>query len=81
MSYLKAGDLVRSAATQCEMLIIGSADEDAISSEAAATWFCVWERSHLLFEEVFSEDKLILVRQERRRIPRGGALQFPSRDS
>lgn len=77
MSELAAGDLVRIADSEYEMLIIGCADEFPVDSGNASSWFCVWEFEHRLFEEVFSSNSLILVRKERRRIPRGGQLAFP----
>lgn len=81
MSYLSAGDLVRIADSDCEMLIIGCADDVPIDTGSAPSWFCVWEYKHRLFEEVFSDHSLILVRKERRRIPRRGELDFPSNES
>lgn len=71
------GDLVRIAGSDYELLIIGTADDDFFDAPLIPSWFCVWEYEHRLFEEVFSEDNLTLVRKERRRIPRGGELEFP----
>jgi hypothetical protein len=81
MSEIEAGDLVRIADSDYEMLIIGCADDDTEARDFAPSWFCVWEYEHRLYEEVFSEDSLILVRKERRRIPRGGDLTFPCNES
>lgn len=80
MIELGAGDLVRIVETDCEMLIIGSADDDLALSHLCRSWFCVWECDHRLYEEIFLESQLILVRKERRRIPRGGDLIFPRHD-
>jgi hypothetical protein len=80
MSYLEAGDLVRIADSYYQALVIGSADEPPLSPGAVPTWVCVWECDSKLFQEIFSEDSLILVRKERRRIPRGGTLIFPCND-
>lgn len=74
-----AGDVVRRAADGMEMLIIGGADEQAMPAEAA-TFFCVWEHSHYLHEEVVPASELSIVRRERRRIPRGGVLDFPNQE-
>lgn len=81
MDEIEAGDLVRIANTEYEMLIIGCADDDEKVLQLARTWFCVWELEHKLYEEVFAESDLILVRKEQRRIPRGGDLNFPCQDS
>lgn len=66
---MRAGDGV-------EMLIIGTADDQPVRPEAAS-FFCVWEQSHFLHEEVVPARELSIVRRERRRIPRGGMLDFP----
>lgn len=65
------------AADGVEMLIIGTADDQAVRPEAAS-FFCVWEQSHFLHEEVVAARELSIVRRERRRIPRGGLLDFPT---
>lgn len=81
MYLINSGDIVRIADTQCDMMIVGCADDEHAVPGAAPTWFCVWEVDNRLFEKVFSETDLVLVRKERRRIPRGGVLHFPSNDS
>ena len=81
MFRLDAGDLVRVAGVDHEMVIIGCADEDLRLDEFDASWFCVWEAEHYLFEEVFAGRDLILVRKERRRVPRGGNITFPTRQA
>jgi hypothetical protein len=81
MQKLDAGDIVRIADAGYEMLIIGSADEAPADHWLNFTWFCAWEDGHYLFEEIFAERDLILVRRERRRVPRGGNLDFPVRPS
>ena|GEM_PF-3503045 len=65
------------AADGVEMLIIGTADDQPVRPEAAS-FFCVWEQSHFLHEEVVAAGELLIVRRERRRIPRGGLLDFPN---
>lgn len=75
MSAIESGDLVTKKGEQLEMLVIGTADEDL--SIVATVVFCVWERNHFLFEEVCAVDTLELVRKERRRMIRGGDLNFP----
>ena len=72
-----AGDLVRNNETDIEMLVIGSANDDRWEVAAAPSFFCVWERQHFLHEEVVSSENLTLLRVERRRVPRGGILDFP----
>ena len=79
MFRLDAGDTVRLASADYEMVIIGCAEDEPGVGEADASWFCVWEAEHYLFEEVFAGKDLILVRKERRRIPRGGNIDFPVR--
>ena len=76
MSEIESGDLVIQQGEQLEMLVIGTADKDP--SATATTVFCVWERNHLLYEEVYPVANLELVRKERRRMIRGGNLQFPT---
>jgi hypothetical protein len=80
MDKLGPGDLVRIAESECEMLVIGCADEEPDGNNGMSSYFCVWEYQHRLFEEVFPEPVLMLIRKERRRIPRGGEMAFPSRD-
>lgn len=80
MNWITSGDLVRMAGGQCEMMIVGSADDEHAVVGDAPTWFCVWESNHRLFERVYSENELIVIRKERRRIPRGGDMNFPSDD-
>ena len=76
MSEIESGDLVTKRGEELEMLVIGTADEDL--SSTATTVFCVWERNHLLYEEVYAVASLEVVRKERRRMIRGGNLQFPT---
>ncbi|SEO57829.1 hypothetical protein SAMN05428959_11070 [Duganella sp. CF517] len=75
MTGIASGDLVTEKGERLEMLVIGSADEDPYV--AVTTVFCVWERDHMLHEEIFHVDNLALVRKERRRVIRGGNLDFP----
>jgi hypothetical protein len=77
MLNIETGDLVRKIGTDIEMLVIGSADDEYTETSLAPSFFCVWEYEHKLFEEVVSAKDMTLVRQERRRIPRGGVLDFP----
>lgn len=79
MLRLDAGDVVRLAEADYEMVIIGYADDEPQADGAEESWFCVWEAEHQLFEKVFSGRDLILVQKERRRIPRGGKINFPVR--
>lgn len=81
MSCIEPGDLVRIAGSPHEMLIIGSAEDDPIYVGELPAWFCAWDSGGRLLTEVFSENLLVLVRKEQRRIPRGGNLQFPRNDS
>ena len=78
MSEIESGDLVTKKGEQLEMLVIGVADEQ--TSCAGETVFCVWERNHLLYEEVCPVETLEVVRKERRRGIRGGTLDFPDMD-
>ncbi|WP_322534539.1 hypothetical protein SR858_09850 [Duganella zoogloeoides] len=77
MSQLAVGDLVTLEDNECEMLVVGSADEVTQPTCSPSTWFCVWECDHRMFEEVFAEDMLRLLRKERRRIPRPSDAVFP----
>ena len=79
MCGFDAGDVVRLAGADYEMLIIGFADDEPQANENRCSWFCVWESEHYLHEEVFAGKDLILVQKERRRIPRGGNINFPIR--
>ena len=79
MLKLEAGDVVRLAWADDEMVIIGCADDEPQTDAADEFWFCVWEAEHRLFEEVFCGKDLMLVQKERRRIPRGGHISFPVR--
>jgi hypothetical protein len=81
MHELGAGDLVRIANTDYEMLIIGCEDADPDSLGLNSAWHCAWECDGTLFAEVFVARDLILVRKERRRIPRGGQIVFPCRST
>jgi hypothetical protein len=79
MCDLKAGDLVRALDREHEMLAIGRADDGDWAPDDVPALFCVWEEGHLLREEVFAAASLVLIRRERRRVPRGGELHFPCR--
>jgi hypothetical protein len=79
MSYIDAGDIVRVDGLDVDMLVIGRADHDLWETGSLPSVFCVWEHDNVLFEEVVEVALLILVRKERRRIPRGGELVFPLR--
>lgn len=79
MFRLDAGDLVRVAGADFEMVVLGCADDESQVQEVDASWFCAWEAEHTLFAEIFHERELILVRKERRRVPRGGDINFPVR--
>lgn len=81
MDCIEPGDIVRLADTAYRMLVIGCADEVLQPNELQKTWSCVWECENSLYEEIFSGSDLILVRKERRRIPRGGDLQFPHNEN
>jgi hypothetical protein len=81
MVILDAGDIVRITGTDYEMLIIGCAYDNTEENCDLDSWFCVWEVEHRLFEQVFSGKDLVLVRKERRRIPRGGRIHFPIRQA
>jgi hypothetical protein len=80
MEQFQAGDLVKRQPDGQEMLILGPVEENETAwlHKEAASFFCVWEQQHFLHEEVIPAEQLIIVRRERRRIPRGGKLQFPS---
>lgn len=77
MFKIEAGDLVRTHGAADEMLVIGRADDELWEPGRGIAFFCVWEQVHFLHEEVFPEAQLLLIRKERRRIPRGGNLYFP----
>jgi hypothetical protein len=76
MENYSAGDLVKRTSDGPEMLIIGAVDDPSVEPETA-TFFCVWEAQHFLHEEVVPARELSIVRRERRRVPRGGVLDFP----
>lgn len=75
MYEVQSGDLVTKKGEHLEMLVIGKADEDPCAATSAV--FCVWEQDNFLYEEIFPVDSLEVVRKERRRVIRGGALHFP----
>lgn len=77
MLEMDAGDLVRSRGATHDMLVIGRADEPDGEEDPAV--FCVWEQAHFLHQQVFLICDLEMVRKERRRVPRNGCLDFPSR--
>ena len=77
MHDLDAGDLVRANGADFDMLVIGRAD-DGGGCETEPSVFCVWEHTHYLHEKVFAIGDLMLIRKERRRLPRNGYLLFPS---
>lgn len=77
MCKIAAGDLVSTCDSDDEMLVIGRADDNFWEPCTEPAFFCVWEQMNFLREEVFPVSRLKLVRRERRRIPRGGELQFP----
>jgi hypothetical protein len=79
MCDIETGDLVRIDGADIEMLVIGRADHDLWNTGSRPSVFCVWEQHDILFEEVMAVERLVLVRRERRRIPRGGKLVFPCR--
>ena len=81
MFPISTGDLVQHKLRRSQMLVIGSANESADDPLSEALddpdFFCVWEEGQLLHEEVFASSDLILVRKERRRVPRLGILPIP----
>jgi hypothetical protein len=77
MDDVTTGDLVRRLGGGHEMLAIGRADDQDLKPGSVPTMFCAWEEEHELRVEVFPMKELELVRSERRRVPRGGELQFP----
>jgi hypothetical protein len=79
MGDLDAGDLVRANGESFDMLVIGRADDAYWDQTTPPAVFCVWERAHFLHEKVFEMVDLILIRKERRRIVRGGCLNFPTK--
>lgn len=81
MCEINPGDVVRKCDSNCEMLVIGYADEHLDFLREPTATFCVWEVGHLLFEAVILIEQLVLVRRERRRVPRGGVLHFPQATS
>ena len=81
MCDIGAGDLVRIPGADCVMLVIGRANDEFWHPDEEQAVFCAWEQENLLYEEVFPVHSLVLVRQERRRVPRGGELQFPARSN
>lgn len=82
MTQLAAGDIVHFVDQLDEMLVLGRADDDGMGAEVnpgiAITWFCVWERNNHLFEEVFPEEELILVRKYWGRIAGRSDFFFPA---
>lgn len=77
MNDVEVGDLVRIRGTNFEMLVLGGADDDLGGIDEVLSVFCAWEDGNLLRQEIFLAERLVLVRKERRRIPRGGRLTFP----
>lgn len=75
MDVVQAGDIVRVLDGKDEMIVIGQDYEATEHTER--TWFCAWEAGTQLHQQTFPESKLAIVRKEKRRIPREGALQFP----
>jgi hypothetical protein len=69
------GDLVCKVGTNFRMMVIAQADHVCSSSEAF--YDCVWEQGDKLFVESVSASNLVIIRAERRRLPRGGKLDFP----
>jgi len=82
MAQLAAGDIVHFVDQLDEMLVVGRADDDGMGAEVnpgnAITWFCVKERNNHLFEEVFPEEELILVRKYRGPIAGQSDFIFPA---
>ena len=58
---------------QGQVSFIGYSDEGFYLWSKPTEAFCVWEADQLLFEDIVPVEELVLVRKERRRIPRGGA--------
>lgn len=79
MNAIGAGDLVKRRDSEIEMMVV-SADEECSEGAISPAFFCVWEHNHFLHEELIGIDELVLVRRERRRVPRGGILNFPCSD-
>jgi hypothetical protein len=75
MDVLQAGDIVRVIDSEHEMILIGQ-DFDT-PSDPERIWLCAWDRGGQLYQQIFPESRLIIVRKERRRIPRAGALPIP----
>ncbi len=76
MSVFEAGDLVRKVGMDFDMLVIARAD-DMHQQIACPSYDCAWEQGNQLFEAIVPGSDLVLVRRERRRVPRGGILEFP----
>jgi uncharacterized protein YodC (DUF2158 family) len=77
MQGLCAGDLVRRKNGGPAMVIVGCADDRQPPGVPGKTFFCVWEDRHHLHEEVFDLASLVLLRPDRRRVPRRECPPFP----
>lgn len=75
---LQVGDIVRTIDGDSEMLLIDQ-DVDATLENGERMWFGIWESGNRLHQDLYPESQLILVRKERRRIPRRGILPIPVR--
>lgn len=75
---LQVGDIVRTVDGDDEMLLIDQ-DVDAAPVSGERMWFGVWESADRLHQALYPESQLILIRKERRRIPRRGILPIPVR--
>lgn len=78
MSDVDAGDVVRANGADFDMLVIGRADDPGEDLVNEPSVFCVWERAHFLNEKIFRVCDLVIVRKERRRVPRYGSLNYPT---
>lgn len=80
MRNMDAGDLVCAYGTSVDMIVLSRADEVEWTLESTPSVFCAWEQKDVVHTKLFRVCDLLMVRKERRRVPRGGRIEFPSVD-
>lgn len=76
MTTFNPGDLVRLAHSDLEMLIICEEEYSMDAGGESSFWRCAWEEDGAIATAIFNQCNLLLLRAERRRLPRFD-LKFP----
>ena len=77
MERFKEGDMVQIRGGGPDMLVVGAYGDFQCADEAVTGFLCVWDSDQQLHARLFPQELLDIIRYERRRFARPGAIMVP----